>query len=329
MNQYTYYKTVYEKELLKINKRLKSIFKNKSPKSLYEPSDYIAKSGGKKLRPFLVLVSAKAVGAKFSDAYNAAIAVELLHNFTLVHDDIMDNAEKRRGRATVHSKYDLSTAILTGDNLIAYSYKMLVKDCKTDCRPVVNTFTKGIIEVCEGQSLDELYESETFVSLKDYKKMIYKKTAALAGMSCSVGAQIGGGSPEEVKALFNYGKYLGMAFQIKDDLLDVFADESKFGKIVGGDLLEGKKTYLLLKAIRKAEGEDHKKLLNVIKNKGIKKTQINYYKNLYVKLNVAKDAQVEIRNYTGKALKSLNIIKNEEAKNILVWLAKSMGERNS
>lgn len=323
------YQSIYEKEIVKLNKRFNRLFINKEPKSLYEPSSYIVKSGGKRLRPFLVLASAKAVGAKFSDVYNAAMAVELLHNFTLVHDDIMDNAEKRRGKPTIHKIYDESTAILTGDNLTAYSYKSLLKDCKNNCVEVVNTFTQGIIEVCEGQSFDELFEIKNNVSISDYKKMIFKKTASLSGMCCSIGAQLGRGSKEEVKSLFSYGKNLGMAFQIKDDFLDIFGDEKKFGKLVGGDLLEGKKTYLLLRALEKAKGKNKKSLQFVIKNNGISKSQIQHYKNIYLELGVDLDAKKEIKNYTKRALQSLKILKDKESIELLTWLANSLIGRNN
>lgn len=323
------YQSIYEKEIVKLNKKFNRLFINKKPKSLYEPSSYIIKSGGKRLRPFLVLASAKAVGANFSDVYNAAMAVELLHNFTLVHDDIMDNAEKRRGKPTIHKIYDESTAILTGDNLTAYSYKSLLKDCKINCVEVVNTFTQGIIEVCEGQSLDELFEIKNNVSISDYKKMIFKKTASLAGMCCSIGAQLGGAGKEEVKSLYNYGRNLGMAFQIQDDFLDIFGDEKKFGKLVGGDLLEGKKTYLLLRALEKAKGKNKRSLQLVIKNKGIPKNQIQYYKNIYLALGVDMDAKQEIKSYTKRSLQSLKILKDKESIELLTWLANSLIGRNN
>ena len=161
----------------KIEKRIAKLFLNKNPKSLYEPSAYIMESGGKRLRPMLVLLSAWAAGGKFAQVYNAALAVEIIHNFTLVQDDIMDNASKRRGRLTLHKKYDLNTAILTGDNLIPIAYESLIKDIKLNQNNIVQTFTKGIREVCEGQSLDEDFELRKIVSISEYKKMISKNFA--------------------------------------------------------------------------------------------------------------------------------------------------------
>ncbi len=324
----TNFRKIYDKEINRLNKKFDNLFSGKKPESLYEPSAYIIGSGGKRLRPFSVLVSALAVGGKFSDVYNAAVAVELLHNFTLVHDDIMDHADKRRGKTTVHIKYNLSTAILTGDNLIAYAYKSLLKDCNNDCDKVIENFTQGIIEVCEGQSLDELYEEMPDVSIADYKKMIRKKTASLLSMCCSIGARLGGGTENEIKALEKYGMNLGMAFQIQDDYLDLFGDEKKFGKAVGGDLIEGKKTYLLLRALEKAEGNDKKKLMKLLRDKGISKSEISSYKEIFLKLNVTSDAQKEIERYTKTALKSVGFVKNEFSREFLLWFANFLLKRS-
>ena len=321
------YQKIYQKELEKLEKKLSTLLINKEPQSLYEPCSYVIQSGGKRLRPFLVLISAKAVGGKFTQAYNAAIAVELVHNFTLVHDDIMDNADLRRGRPTLHVKYDLSTAILAGDNLIVLAYQFLLKDSKINSNQVTSTFTQGIIDVCEGQSLDKDYEVKDEVSLDEYLIMIEKKTAALAAMCCSIGAQIGGGSAREIQALTDYGMNLGIAFQIQDDLLDIIGKE-EFGKNVGGDLLEGKKTYPFLTALSKAGGQNKEDLLKVIKNKGIRKNQIKKYQKIYNELGVIEDSRKAIEKYTNYALENLRYIKNEESKKLLEWLANSLIKRN-
>ncbi len=161
------FRSLYEKERRKIDIRLNSLLDIRKPASLYEPGNYILKSSGKRIRPLLVLFSAKAVGGKFPEAYNAAIAVELLHNFTLVHDDIMDNADKRRGLATLHRKYDLNTAILVGDSLLSIAYESLLKNLKINCNPVTTAFTKGLVEVCEGQSLDKEFEQKKMLVCKN------------------------------------------------------------------------------------------------------------------------------------------------------------------
>ncbi len=322
------YITLYETERKKINKILSTALKKRKPESLYEPGSYILNSGGKRLRPLLVLLSAKAVGGKFEKAYNAAAAVEMLHNFTLVHDDIMDNADKRRGRLTLHKKFDNNTAILTGDSLLSIAYEYLLKDCNGNASEVIGSFTHGLIEVCEGQSLDTDFEKRKNVSLSEYLVMIKKKTAAMAEMCCKIGALLGGGTSSQVNALSNYGLNLGIAFQIQDDLLDISADEKKFGKSIGGDLVEGKKTFLFLEALEKSNGEDRKKLLKVIERKGIRRNQVNSYKIIYERLGVLDDARREIKSYTQKALRSLNLLQPENKK-IFQWLADSLIHRTS
>ncbi len=319
---------IYKQELLRIESRLKNLLKSREPKSLYDPCSYVLEAGGKRLRPFLVMLSAKAVNSNPKDVTNAALAVELLHNFTLVHDDIMDNSDKRRGRLTLHKKYDMSTAILAGDNLIALAYECLLRDCKDDAKKVISTFNHGIIEVCEGQSLDKEFEIRSNVTLPEYLGMIYKKTAALAEMCCSIGAQLGGGSKEQVKALSNFGKNLGMAFQIQDDLLDITAEENEFGKPVGGDLVEGKKTFLFLTAMNIAKGKEKQMLMNVIKNKGIKKEDVYKYKELYEQLGILANAKKEIIRYTKLAVNNLKKLQNNEGMQMLNQLAVSLTGRN-
>ncbi len=321
------FKEFYNVEREFLDKKFASLFNSKKPKSLYEPIEFIIYNGGKRLRPILVLLSCIAAGGKKDNAYNAAIAVEILHNFTLVHDDIMDNAPKRRGLPTIHKKYDLSTAILAGDSMVGFAYHYLLMDCADNDKTVLNTFTTGIIEVCEGQALDKEFEIRNDVSLKEYLVMIKKKTAALAEMCCTIGAQIAKADLEIVEALADFGNNLGMAFQIQDDLLDIFGDEKEFGKKVGGDLLEAKKTYLFLKALEKAEGEDKKFLLKVIEQKGAKKQDIPLYKDLYFQLGIIDDAKKSINTYTKKALKSINIIKSDIAKEYLTELANSLIKR--
>jgi len=319
---------IYKREITKIESKFVKYFMGKHPQSLYEPSRYVVEGGGKRIRPFLVLTSAKAVGGSFNQVYNAALAVELLHNFTLVHDDIMDNSSMRRGRPTLHIKYDNNIAILAGDILVTLSYERLLEDCKENAVDILKTFTNGIIEVCEGQSLDKEFETRNDVTLKEYKIMIYKKTASLAEMCCSIGAKIVGANNEYVKAAENFGKYLGMAFQIQDDLLDIIGEEDKFGKKIGSDLIEGKKTFLFIKALEKAKGKEKKLLLNLIKNKGIKPEEVNDYKNIYYSLNVIDDAQKEIVNYTRLALNNASKMPDIQGKELMIWLANSLIGRN-
>lgn len=316
-----------EKERKIIDAKLKKVLANRKPRSLYGPSNYILADQGKRLRPLLVLISAKAVSGSHKKAYNAALAIEMLHNFTLVHDDIMDNADKRRNKLTVHVKYDVNTAILAGDGLLAVAYEYLLRDLIIPGNEVIKYFTRGLVEVCEGQSLDKEFELKRSVSIEEYIIMITKKTAAMAEMCCAIGAQIGGGSTAEVKALSLYGKNLGIAFQIQDDLLDIVGNEDSFGKKIGGDLIEGKKTFLFLKALEKAKGKEKAALVKVIKNKGIQAGEVAEYKNIYEKLGVLNDAQTEIMKYTRKALRQIVHIKNENDKQLFTFLAHSLIKR--
>jgi geranylgeranyl diphosphate synthase, type II len=319
-----YFNLLYTRERKKINSILKNAVKKRKPVSLYGPGAYILNSNGKRLRPFLVLLSAKAAGGDFKSAYNAAAAVEMLHNFTLVHDDIMDNANKRRGRQTLHKKYDNNTAILVGDSLLSVAYEYLLKDCNGKSKSILNSFTKGLEEICEGQSLDTEFEKRKQVSLAEYMEMIRKKTASMLKMCCEIGASLGGGKPADVKAMANYGLNIGIAFQIQDDLLDITATEEKFGKQIGGDLIKGKKTYLFIKALDKSKGNDHKMLRKVIERKGIKRNQVKKFKKLYENLDLLNDAKGVINHYTKKALKSISTIRKESDREILVWLADSL-----
>ena len=322
------FSALYERERMKVEERLSDALKNREPFSLYKPAAYILKSGGKRLSPLLVLFSAKAAGGKFSKAYNSAVAVELLHNFTLVHDDIMDNADMRRGRLTVHKKYDLRTAILAGDSLLSVAYEYLLKDSGDHLKQVMVSFTHGLVEVCEGQSMDKDFELLNDVSIDEYLLMIEKKTAAMAEMCCTIGANIARASNQEIKALAGFGKNIGIAFQIQDDLLDISANESEFGKFVGGDLVEGKKTYLFLKALEKSSGKDKKEFLRVIEHKGIKQDEIPKFKALYCKLGVLEDARKEIIRYSNKALSKLKYLKKQEDRDLFIWLTDSLIKRN-
>jgi len=322
------FQKIYEKERKIIEPKIKNVLKGRKPASLYEPSEYILDSTGKRLRPLLVIASAKACGLNYKDVYNSAIAVELLHIFTLVHDDIMDNADKRRNKVTVHKKYDLSTAILVGDILLAEAYNVLLKDGRGDFGKIAKAFTRALTEVCEGQSLDKDFETEKSVSLADYIKMVEKKTAALCAMCCTIGALLANADDKTIRAMYNYGKNIGIAFQIQDDLLDITGNVKEFGKNTGGDLLEGKKTFLFITALQRAAGKDKTALLKVIKNKGITPGEIETYEKLYYKLGVIDDAKDSINKYTKIAVKNLKVLKNNEDIEYFTWLADSLIKRS-
>lgn len=327
MQELKNYNRTYESERRKIDSKLRNLLNGREPVTLYKPASYILESSGKRLRPLLLLFSAMACGGKFKQVYNAALAVEMLHNFTLVHDDIMDKAELRRGRETLHKKFNLNTAILAGDSLLSIAYENLLKDCNINAKKALASFTNGLIEVCEGQSLDTDFETREKVIIDEYISMITKKTAAMLKMCCELGALLVDANSSDLKILSAYGLNLGIAFQIQDDLLDITGDEEKFGKRVGGDLIEGKKTFLFIKALEKSTGLNNKILLRMIKNKGIKTSEVVRYKKIYEELGVIDDAKNVIKFYTNTALRSVNRISNKNSIGIFHWLADSLIKR--
>lgn len=313
-----------------INKNLDNFIEKKKPAGIYEPLKYILMGGGKRIRPVLVILSAEAAGAGFRKSVNAAIAMELLHNFTLIHDDIMDNADTRRGKVTIHKKWDRDTAILAGDALLGMAYESLLKTKSAHIGEIAKLFTTGIIEVCEGQSYDKEFELKEKVSPQEYILMINKKTSQLLVSCVKIGALIGKAGIKLLNDLESYAVNIGLAFQIQDDLLDLFADEKKFGKKIGGDIREGKKTYLLLKGLETVKDKNEKVLLqSVIKNKGLKKEKdILKIKEIYEKNGVIDAAKSEIEKYTKLANESLGKIKSRKAREMLMWFSYMLLKRN-
>lgn len=286
----------------------------KYPSSLYEPLNYIMSGGGKRIRPLLMILACEAFGGEFEDAVDAAVAIEILHNFTLVHDDIMDNAATRRGKETIHKRWDVNTAILVGDELIGLSYRSLLKTRSRRIDDVVRAFTDGVIEVCEGQAFDKEFESDNSISLDDYFLMIKKKTAELIRISSVIGSIIADAGNDEIELISCYAQKLGFAFQIQDDLLDVVADENEFGKKIGGDILEKKKTYLYLKALELNNKNDRDHLVALYTEGNENHNKTGEVINIYKRSGVVESAKDEIRKYTLKANESLSQLKNEQAR---------------
>ena len=228
------------------------------PASLYDPNEYFLKLGGKRVRPVLCLMGNELFDEIIPDAWHAATAIELFHNFTLIHDDIMDKAPLRRGKQTVHTKYNDSTALLAGDVMLVRAYEYLNKISPAYLSKVLSLFNRTAIEVCEGQQMDMDYESQTNVNMNDYLRMIELKTSVALAASLKVGGLLGGGGERNQNLLYEFGKKLGVAFQVQDDYLDAFGDKNKTGKQVGGDILANKKTFLLIHAM---ESASHKKEL--------------------------------------------------------------------
>lgn len=228
-----------------VSDSLSEINQGKSPQGLYAPIDYLLALGGKRLRPVLVLMACEAFGKDPKEALLAAQAVEVFHNFTLMHDDIMDNASIRRGAQTVHEKWDLNTAILSGDAMLVQAYTFLNGYEPQLFQSLTTLFSKTALEVCEGQQYDVDFESRNDVSIENYLEMIRLKTAVLVGCAMQMGAWVGGASDEDAQLLYQFGEQLGIAFQLQDDYLDTFGDAANFGKRIGGDIAENKKTILV------------------------------------------------------------------------------------
>jgi geranylgeranyl diphosphate synthase type II len=242
-----------------IEQALKGKRYGSNPPELYQPIEYMMSLGGKRMRPVLVFTACDFFGGDINKALHPALAIELFHNFTLVHDDIMDKAPLRRNKPTVHEKWNDNIAILSGDAMMVCAYQELCKADEVILSRLLNIFNDTAVKVCEGQQLDMNYEKLPKVSIPQYLKMIELKTAVLLGGSLKMGAIIGGAREEDAQRLYDFGKHIGIAFQLQDDILDVYADVEKFGKQKGGDIIANKKTYLLLKAIEIAEGNRYMK----------------------------------------------------------------------
>jgi geranylgeranyl diphosphate synthase, type II len=323
------YRDRYEQYKNRIDTELKLFANKRLPKSVYEPINFVLSNGGKRIRAVLVLLASEAVGGKSSSAINAAISIEILHNFTLVHDDVMDHADLRRGKPTVHKKWDENIAILSGDEMIAQAYKILLDTKSEQLKSVINVYTDALVQVCEGQGFDKEFETRQNVSIKEYFAMISKKTGRVISASTQIGAMLGGGSLKQIEALKIFGKYLGRAFQIQDDLLDITGTTEDFGKSIGGDIREGKKTFLLLKALAKVKGSERKLLKSVIPGSSKTKSEINRIKEIYYNTGVIATAQSEIMKSTLNAQNSLKYLSPSSAKSMLVWLSDQLLERTS
>jgi len=235
------------------------------PRSLYNPMKYTLSARGKRIRPILVFLVGEGLGAEHSRLISAALAVEILHTFTLVHDDIMDNDTYRRGVPTVHFKWDVNTAILSGDGLMSLAFKTLVQTESPNVPQMGAEFSKAMLEICEGQSLDMEFEERDNVDSKEYLEMVGKKTGGLLGLSCQLGAMVADSDQEVVDEMFFFGQELGKAFQIQDDLLEITSDEQKMGKSLGTDIFAGKKTYPMIEAIYSMTDEEKKKFISFLR----------------------------------------------------------------
>jgi geranylgeranyl diphosphate synthase, type II len=312
-----------------IDERMRLVIDRAEPASIHEPARYVVEAGGKRIRPVLTLLACEAAGGAIEDAVPAGIALEILHNFTLVHDDIMDNAMQRRGRDTVHTRWDVNTAILVGDELIGYAYRSLLDAPQGDVRELGRVFTDGMIVVCEGQAYDKEFEERDDVTLDDYLMMIQKKTGRLVSIAVELGAIVAGADAATRAALVSYAGHIGRAFQIQDDLLDVIAEQEEFGKVIGGDILEGKRTYLLVKALGLARGDDRDLLLKVANRTHGDPRIVDRVTELYQRLGILDDARNQIRGETEAAIGALEALPAGEGPAMLAWFARMLLERKT
>lgn len=297
------------------------------PERLYEPVRYVLRTGGKRLRPILLSLTARAFGVDDEDALPAALAIEVFHNFTLVHDDIMDHADERRGRPTVHVRWDQSTAILCGDFLLGLSYALLARSPVGKADRLVDRFQRMVARLCEGQTLDKEFESRADVSVEEYLDMVDRKTGALLQAAFEIGGMLGGAGSEQLDVLRRIGFSAGRAFQIQDDLLDVVADDERWGKAVGGDLIEGKKTYVLLRAIERTEGDDRLWLSRIIRRNGLQPGLVDEARERMQRSGVLEEARKEVLRYSREALDSTRSLPNAPAADTLRWLLEKMQQR--
>jgi len=315
----------FKSYLDKIDTSLLATVDDSFPKGLGEPMRYVLQMPGKKIRPLMALFSSLAVGGTVEQALPAATAVELFHDFTLIHDDIMDEDEMRRGFSTVHVKYDEGTAILTGDLLIGIAYRELVRSPAHAISEITGIFTEALIKVCEGQALDKEFENRQDVSTEEYIDMIGKKTGWLIMIACSIGSICGGGSREQVEALRSYGYDLGLGFQIQDDLLDFIADEDKLGKQVGSDFRMDKKTYVALKYAELIQADTSLQEKYPTKPSGFE-SFADFQRALH-ELGLVQQIQLEADQYIAQALRALESVQPLTEDNLLYQVTQFLQKR--
>lgn len=310
---------------------LQSQVEVKDPVNLYQPITYILDLGGKRLRPVLTLLACELYNGKVEKAYNAALAIEVFHNFTLIHDDIMDNANIRRGKPTVHVKWNQNAGILSGDAMLIMAYQYLESYNDNLFKNVTTLFSKTALEVCEGQQMDIDFETRLNVSIEEYIKMIKLKTSVLVAAALKMGALIAEAEPKQANLLYDFGINLGIAFQLQDDFLDTFGDESTFGKKIGGDIIENKKTFLFLKAIEKCNAQDKETLIDLYSSDTTdSNTKINDVVFIFNKYNIKELVLSEINFYTNKAyeiVENLSLASNR--KDVLKNLGQSLIQRTT
>jgi len=303
---------------------------HQTPSGLYEPIDYVMAAGGKRIRPVLTLMACNLFNDDIGHAVMPAIALEVFHNFTLLHDDMMDRADVRRNRPTVHKRWNENTAILSGDAMLILAYRYICRTQPENMPELLDIFTRTALEVCEGQQYDMDFEQRTDVSIDEYLHMIRLKTAVLLAACLKIGATCGGANAANAESLYRFGISLGLTFQIQDDWLDVYANPDVFGKAIGGDIMSGKKTYLLLTAFEKADDKTRDELNELLYNPILSADEkISRVKAIYDRLGVSNLAQRSMDEYYRQAMSHLRevVLPDESRKTHLEGLAAKLLKR--
>ena len=312
-----------------INKEILNLNWKREPYGLYEPIEYTLAAGGKRVRPQLAMIACQMFGGKEEEVLPAALALEVFHNFTLLHDDVMDKADVRRGRATVHVKWNENTAILSGDQMLIEAYKLLAGVPADKLSNVLQLFNKMATEICEGQQYDVDFESQEQVAVEEYLKMIRLKTSVLLATALQIGGYIAGANEEQQEALYQFGINVGLGFQIQDDILDVWGDPETFGKAVGGDISCNKKTFVYLEAMRRlgdeAIGNELQQWYSQVLEDNT--TKIAAVKEIFEQLDVRTACEKVVEDYTQKALALLNQLPQNAATEQLRQLANKLNTR--
>ncbi len=310
----------------KIARAIDELFAEDQPRTLFAPARYTLSLGGKRLRPLLTLMAADLFGKEPDDAIDAALAIEIFHNFSLLHDDLMDKADVRRGHPTVHKKWDANSAILSGDAMVIEAYRYIARVPESVLREIIDLFSNTAREICQGQQYDMDFEKRLEVSEPEYLEMIRLKTAVLIGCALKIGAVIAGASRHDADYLYEYGINIGLAFQLKDDLLDVYGDPETFGKKIGGDIICNKKTFLLIKALKnsgKSQRETLEKWLSA--SDFDPEAKIRFVKKIYDELNLKIITGNLIEKYYLASLDCLSLISvPEERKKDLIELSENL-----
>jgi len=312
----------------RINDALGRCFDAELPATLYAPARYILQGNGKRIRPFLTLLASEAVCGSSDNALDVALAVEVLHNFTLIHDDIMDQAELRHSRPTVHKQWNINAAILTGDMMIAYAYELALQAKTNRHAELIHILNHANITICEGQALDMELEEKKDATIADYLDMISKKTGRLISAALEAGGVAGNATEEQLQSLVLFGEKIGRAFQIQDDYLDIMAVNGKSGKIAGGDIINGKKTYLLLRSLELTSGSDRDLLYSIIINKGISADRVPEVKAVYERCGVLEETAALINSDTEEALTAADHLPHAEGREYLQGFANILMKRD-